>query len=122
MYLSKLSEKLIHLDVSVLTATCPSDLTVIPRGRPYSVVTQLRDIPSCKSSFLEVHMAQGVTFWVPTHAPQPLLTCPESVSTFLSYYTHGSPLGVTLSWVVSVPGVFQRWRGYFTSQVTPYWY
>jgi len=44
------------------------------------------------SSFLEVHLARGVTFWVPTHAPQPLVTRPGSVSTFLSYYAHGSPL------------------------------
>ena len=46
-----------------------------------------------------------MTFWVPTHAPQLLVTRPGSVSTFLSYNAHGSPLGVTLSWVVSVPGV-----------------
>jgi len=32
------------------------------------------------------------------------------------------PWGVALSRVVSVPGTLQRWRGYFTSQVTPYWY
>jgi len=101
---------------------CSSDLIDILGGGPYSAVTQLRDIPSCKSSFLEVHMAQGVTFWVPTHAPQPLVTRLGSVPTFLSYYAHGSPLGVALSWVVSISGVSQRWCGYFTSQVTPYWY
>jgi len=65
------------------------DLIAILRGRPYSTVTQFRDIPSCKSSFLEVHSAQGVTFWVPTHAPQPLVTCLGSVPTLLSYYAHG---------------------------------
>ena len=106
----------------MLTATCSSDLIVILRGGPYYAVTQLRDIPSCKSSFLKVHLAQGVTLWVSTHAPQPLVTRLGSVSTFLSYHVHGSPLGVALSWVVSVPGVSQRWRGYFTSQVTPHWY
>jgi len=63
-----------------------------------------------------------VTSWVPTHAPQPLVTCPRSVSVFLSYHAHGLPLGVALSQVISVPGILQRWRGYFTSQVTPYWY
>ena len=47
---------------------------------------------------------QGVTFWVPTYAPQPLVTRPGSVCTFLSYHARGSPLGVALSWVVSVPG------------------
>ena len=47
---------------------------------------------------------KGVTFWVPTHAPQPLVTRPGSVSTFLSYHARGSPLGVALSWVISVPG------------------
>ena len=104
----------------MLTAMCSSDLIAILRGGPCSAVTQLRDNPSCKSSFLEVHLAQGVTFWVLTYAPQPLVTCPESVSTFLSYYAHGSPLGVALSWVVSISGVSQRWRGYFTSQVTPH--
>ena len=106
----------------MLTATCSSDLIVILRGGPYNAVTQLRDIPSCKSSFFKVHLAQGVTFWVPTHAPQPLVTRPGSVSTFLSYHAHGSPLGVVLSGVVSVTGVSQRWRGYFTSQVTPHLY
>ena len=68
---------------------------------------------------LGVHLAQGVTFWVLTHAPQPLVTRLGSVSTFLSYHARGSSLGMALSWVVSVPGVSQRWRGYFTSQVTP---
>ena len=62
-YLTKLSEKLIYLDVSVLTATCPSDLTVIPRGRPYNAVTQLRETPTCKSSFPGVHLVRGVTTW-----------------------------------------------------------
>jgi len=70
---------------------CSSDLIAILRGGPYSTVTQLRDIPLCKSSFLDVHLAQGVTLWVPTHAPQPLVTRPGSVPTFLSYYAHGSP-------------------------------
>jgi len=45
-----------------------------------------------------------MTFWVPTHAPQPLVTLLGSVSTFLSYHARGSPLDVALSWVVSVPG------------------
>jgi len=35
----------------VLTATCPSNSTAIPRGRPYNAVTQLRETPTCKSSF-----------------------------------------------------------------------
>ena len=80
------------------------DLIAILRGGRYSAVTQLRDIPPCKSSFLEMHLAQGVTFWVPTHVPQPLVTRPVSILAFLLYYTHGSPLGVALSWVVSIPG------------------
>ena len=45
-----------------------------------------------------------MTFWVPTHAPQSLVTRLGSVSTFLSYHAHGSPLDVALSWVVSIPG------------------
>ena len=32
------------------------------------------------------------------------------------------PWDVALSRVVFLPGAFQRWRGYFASQVTPYWY
>ena len=106
----------------MLTATCSSDLIATLRGVPHSAVTQLKDIPSCKPYFFEVHLVQGMTFWVPTHAPQPLVICLGSVSAFLSYHAHGSPLGVALSWVVSVPGILQRWRGYFTSQATPYWY
>jgi len=77
----------------MLTDMCSSDLIAILRGGPYSAVTQLRDIPWSMSSFLEVHLAQGVTFWVPTHAPRPLVTRPGSVSTFLSYHAHGSPPG-----------------------------
>ena len=41
---------------------------------------------------------------MPTHAPLLLVTHLGSVSTFLSYHARGSPLGVALSWVVSVPG------------------
>jgi len=85
------------------TATCPSDLTATPRGRPYNSVTQLREIPACKSSFFEVHLARGVITWVPTHAPELLVTRPGSVFAFLLYHAHGSPLGVALSWIVSVP-------------------
>ena len=97
MYLTKLSEKLIYLGFQCLLPRGLSDLTATPRGRPYDAVTQLREIPACKSSFLEVHLAQGVTTWVPTHAPQPLATRLGSVSAFLSYHTHGLPLGVALS-------------------------
>jgi len=108
MYLSKLSGKLIYLDVSLLTATCSSDLIATLRGGPYTAVTQLRDNPSCKPSFLEMHLAQGVTFWVPTHAPQPLVTrqglyLPSSRTTHMvppwawpshgSYLSQGSPRG-----------------------------
>ena len=89
---------------SVLIATCSSDLIATLHGGPYSAVTQLRVNPSCKPSFLEVLLARGVTSWVPTRAPQPLLTHLGGVSTFLSYHARGSPLGVASSWVVSVPG------------------
>jgi len=57
-----------------------------------------------KPSFLEVLLARGVTSWVPTHAPQPLVTHLGSVSTFLSYHARGSPLGVASSLVVFVSG------------------
>jgi len=82
---------------SVLIATCSSDLIVILRREPHNAVTQLRVIPLCEFSFLEVHLARGVIFWVPTHAPQPLINCPGSVSTFLSYHARGPPLGVGTS-------------------------
>ena len=88
----------------MLSAMCSPDLIATLRGVSYSIVAQLRDNPSCKSSFLECIWHKGVTFWVPTHAPQPLVTCPGSVSAFLSYHAHGSPLGVALSWIVFVPG------------------
>ena len=88
----------------MLISTCSSDLIVILRRGPHSAVTQLRVIPLCESSFFEVHLAQGVTFWVPTHAPLLLVTHLGSVSTFLSYHAHGSTLDVASSWVISVPG------------------
>jgi len=78
---------------SVLITTCSSDLIDILRREHHSAVTQLRVIPLCEFSFLEVHLARGVIFWVPTHAPQPLVSCPGSVSTFLSY------MHVVLPWV-----------------------
>ena len=89
---------------SVLIATCSSDLIATLHSGPHSAVTQLRVIPLCESSFLKVHLARGMTFWVSTHAPQPLVIRPGSESTFLSYHARGSPLGVALSWVVSAPG------------------
>ena len=54
-------------------------------------------------------------FWAPTHASQPLISCCGSVFTFLLYHARGSPLGVALSWVVSVPGFPSGGMG--TSQV-----
>jgi len=92
-YLTKLSEKLIYLGFQCLLPRGLSDLIATPCGRPYDAVTQPREIPACKSSFLEVHLAQGVTTWVPTHAPQVLVTHPVSVSAFLSHYAHGSSPG-----------------------------
>jgi len=107
---------------SVLIATCSSDLIVALHRGPHSAITELRVIPLCESFFLEVPLAQGVTPWVPTHAPQPLVIRPGSVSSLLSHHAPGSPLGLALSWVVSTPRVSLRWRGYFTSQGTPHWY
>ena len=40
---------------------------------------------------LECIWRKGVTFWVPAHAPKPLVTRFESVSTFLSYPAPGYP-------------------------------
>jgi len=54
---------------SVLIATCSSDLNAALLRGPYSAITQLRVIPLCESSFREVHLARGVTFWVPTQTP-----------------------------------------------------
>jgi len=106
----------------MLIATCSSDLIVILRRGFLSAATQPRVIPLREPSFLGVLLAHGVTSWVPTHAPQLLVTHPGSVSTFLLHHAPGSPLSMTLSWVVSVLGVSLRWHGHFTSEVTPYWY
>ena len=109
------------------------DLSATPRGRPYDVVTQLRGIPAHKSSLLEVHPAQGMTTWVPTHAPQPLVTRPGSISTFLSHHACRLPLGrgplpgcVCPSGspkVACTAASIHLMYGYFTIQVTPcrYW-
>jgi len=78
--------------LSALIAACSSDLNTALLREPYSAVTQLRVIPLCESSFLEVHLARGVTFWVPTQTPQPLVTSPGSVSTFLAHYARSLPL------------------------------
>ena len=59
--------------VSVLLPRATYDLSATPHGRPYDVVTQLREILARKSSLPEVHPGQGMTIWVPTHAPQPLV-------------------------------------------------
>ena len=88
----------------MLIATCPFDLIVILCEGSHSAVTQLRVNPLCESSILEVHLARGVNFWAPTHAPQTRVTRPGGVYAFLSYHARGSPLVVALSWVVSVPG------------------
>ena len=66
-------------------------MAAITRGGSHSTATQLRGISSCESSFVGVHLAQGVTFWVPAHAPKHLVTRFESVSTFLSYPAPGYP-------------------------------
>jgi len=63
------------------------------------------------SPLLEVLLAQGVTFWEPTHAPQVSTTSPGSVSIFLSHHAPSSSLGVTPSWVVTIPRITLRWRG-----------
>ena len=60
--------------VEGLTAPWP------PLGRFYVWVRLLRSAT-----------AQGVTFWVPTHAPNHLVTHFESVSAFLSYPAPGYP-------------------------------
>ena len=73
------------------------------------------------SPLLEVSLAQGVTFWVPTHAPQVSTTSPGSVSIFLSHHASGSSLGVTPSWVVTIPGITLRWRGLREPGYSP-WY
>ena len=66
-----------------------------PSIGPYSIVTQLRDSVSPPS--WSAYGTKGVTFWVPTQAPQPLVTRLGSVSTFLSYHARGYPLGLGTS-------------------------
>ena len=93
---------------------CSSDLIVILRRGPHSTVTQLRVIPLCESSFLNVHLVKGVTFWVPTHAPQLLVTHLGRVSTCTMHIvlpwtwpSHGSYLPQSLqvvAWVLHESG------------------
>ena len=72
----------------MLIAACSSNLIVILRRGSHNAATELRVIPLCDPFFLEVLLARGLTSWVPTCAPQPLVTCPGSVSTLLSRTTH----------------------------------
>ena len=108
------------------------DLSATPRGRAYDAVTQLREIPVRKSSLLEVYPAQGMTTWVPTLAPQLLVTRPGSISAFLPHHARRLPLGrgplsgrvcpsdsPKVAWIATS---LHLMHGYFTSQVTPYWY
>ena len=81
-----------NIDVPVITATCSLDLIAILCGGSYSVVTQLRDNPSCKSSFLEVHLAQagdflGANLCAPTSSHSPW----ERIYLFLVPCTWFSP-------------------------------
>jgi len=87
--------------------------------RLYDAVTQLREIPARKSPFLEVHPAQGVTTWVPTHAPQPLVMCPGNISTFFSYHACRIPPG---TWPSPGPYLSQRFSkgGVHCRVSTPY--
>jgi len=64
---------------------------------------------------------QGVTFWVPTHAPKPLVTHFESVSTFLSYPAPSCPWAWPFSWVVTIPRSSLGRHGHFTSQIVLHW-
>jgi len=107
-----------NIDVSVLTATCSSDLIAILRGGPYSVVPQLRDNPSCKFSFLEVHLAQrgdflGANSCAPTssHSPWECIYLSLVPCTWFSF-GRGPLMGRICP--RGLPA------GYFTSQVTPY--
>ena len=90
----------------------PSALSVTRHGRPYDAVTQLREIPTCKSPFSKCiwHGGGGVTTWVPTLEPQLLshspwkCFCPPHIPCMQI-----TPWDVAHSWVVSVPVVLYRW-------------
>jgi len=70
-----------------LTHDLFSDLITVTRGgTPWRRIPILGTFCRVSSLLLEVPLAQGVTFWVPTHAPQVSVTHPGSVSTFLSYH------------------------------------
>ena len=73
-----------------------------------------REFPPSRSA-----AGAGVTFWVPTHAPQVSATHPGSVFTFLSHHAPGSSLGMTLSWVVTILGITLRWHGLHESGYSP---
>ena len=49
------------------------------------------DVSTCESPCLGVLLRKEATFWVPTHAPNHLVTHFESVSAFLSYPAPGYP-------------------------------
>ena len=96
---------------SVLIATCSSDLIVALHRGSHSAITQLRVIPLCESFFLKVHLAWGMTLWVPTHVPQPLMYLPFSRTMHVvlpwAWLSHGSyrPPGLpSVAWALHESG------------------
>ena len=74
-----------------------SDLSVTRYGRPYDVVTQLREIPACKSPFSKCIWRGG---WLPgcqLMRPSFLVTRPGSVSALLAYHACILPPGTSPS-------------------------
>ena len=73
----------------------PSALSVTRHGRPYDAVTQLREIPTCKSPFSKC-IWHGGGGWLPgcqLLSPSSLVTRPGSVSALLTYHACRLPPG-----------------------------
>ena len=107
-----------YRDVSMLSAMRSSDLIATLRGGPYSIVTQLRDNLSCKSSLLECICATGDFLGANSCAPTSSHSPWECIYLSLAPCTWFSPERGPLMGRIC-PRVSQRWHGYFTSQVTP---
>ena len=91
---------------------CSSDLIATLRGGPYSIVAQLRDNSSCKSSFLECICARGdflgANSCAPTSSHSPweciylsLAPCTWAWPSHGSYLSQGLP---TVAWVLHESG------------------
>jgi len=97
----------------MFSAMCSFDLIATLRGGPYNIVTQLRDNPSCNSSFLECICARGDFLGANSCAPTSSHSSWECIylslvpCTWFSLPSHGSYLSQGLpavAWVLHESG------------------